>query len=113
MEPPGHGYAHYHTGIDISAAYGAPVRAAADGVVIHTGWLGGDNWGYGNCIIIVDDSTFSTLYGHLSGVAVRPDQTVRQGQVIGYEGSTGNSSGPHLHFEIRVNGEPVNPYGYL
>ena len=113
MEPPGYGYAHYHTGIDIAAAYGSPVVAAAGGVVIHTGWLGGNNWGYGNCIIIVVDNQLSTLYGHLSGVAVGTNQVVRQGQVIGYEGSTGNSSGPHLHFEVRINGNPVNPYGYL
>ena len=113
MEPPGYGYAHFHTGVDIAAAYGSPIVAAAGGVVIHTGWLGGNNWGYGDCIIIVIDNQLSTLYGHLSGVAVGANQIVRQGQVIGYEGSTGNSSGPHLHFEVRVNGNPVNPFGYL
>lgn len=113
MEPPGHGYAHWHTGIDIAAGYGSPIRAAASGVVIQAGWLGGGNWGYGNSIIIVHDGTYSTLYGHLSGVAVGVDQAVRQGQVIGYEGSTGNSTGPHLHFEVRVNGNPVNPSAYL
>lgn len=113
MEPPGHGYAHFHTGIDIAAAYGAPVHAAAAGMVIHTGWFSGSNWGYGNCIIIVHNGTISTLYGHLSGYAVSANQYVQQGQVIGYEGSTGNSSGPHLHFEVRVNGNAVNPYAYL
>jgi len=113
FEPPGHGYAHFHTGIDIAAAYGSAVRAAAGGVIIHTGWFGGGNWGYGDCIIIVHDATFSTLYGHLSGVVVRANEVVHQGQVIGYEGSTGNSSGPHLHFEIRVDGNPVSPNGYL
>jgi murein DD-endopeptidase MepM/ murein hydrolase activator NlpD len=113
MEPPGHGYAHFHTGIDIAAAYGTPVHAAAAGVVIHTGWFTGGNWGYGNCIIIVHNGTISTLYGHLSGYAVSANQYVQQGQVIGYEGSTGNSSGPHVHFEVRVNGNAVNPYAYL
>jgi murein DD-endopeptidase MepM/ murein hydrolase activator NlpD len=113
MEPPGHGYAHFHTGLDIAAAYGAPVRAAAAGVVIHTGWFSGGNWGYGNCIIIVHNGIYSTLYGHLSGYAVGQNQYVQQGQVIGYEGSTGNSSGPHLHFEVRVNGNAVNPSAYL
>jgi murein DD-endopeptidase MepM/ murein hydrolase activator NlpD len=113
MEPPGHGYAHFHTGIDIAAAYGTQVHAAAAGVVIHTGWFSGGNWGYGNCIIIVHNGTISTLYGHLSGYAVSANQYVQQGQVIGYEGSTGNSSGPHVHFEIRINGNAVNPYAYL
>lgn len=113
MEPPGQGYAHFHTGVDIAAAYGTPVHAAAAGVVIHTGWFTGGNWGYGNCIIIVHNGALSTLYGHLSGYAVSANQYVQQGQVIGYEGSTGNSSGPHVHFEVRVNGNAVNPYAYL
>jgi murein DD-endopeptidase MepM/ murein hydrolase activator NlpD len=113
MEPPGHGYAHFHTGLDIAAGYGTPVHAAAAGVVIHVGWFSGANWGYGNCIIIVHNGTYSTLYGHLSGYAVSQNQYVQQGQVIGYEGSTGNSSGPHVHFEVRVNGEAVNPLAYL
>jgi len=113
MEPPLNGYAHFHTGLDISTAYGTPVRAAAAGVVIHTGWFSGWNWGYGNCIIIVHNGTISTLYGHLSGYTVSANQYVQQGQIIGYEGSTGNSTGPHLHFEVRVNGTAVNPLAYL
>lgn len=113
MEPPGNGYAHFHTGLDFAAGYGAPIRASAAGVVIHVGWFSGGNWGYGNCIIIVHNGAISTLYGHLSGYAVSTNQYVQQGQVIGYEGSTGNSSGPHLHFEVRVNGNAVNPSAYL
>lgn len=113
FEPPGHGYAHFHTGIDIADPIGTPIRAAAAGVVIHVGAFDGWNWGYGNNIIIVHNSTFSTLYAHMRSYAVSQNQYVQQGQVIGYIGMTGNTTGPHVHFEIRVNGNTVNPSAYL
>jgi murein DD-endopeptidase MepM/ murein hydrolase activator NlpD len=99
----------FHPGIDICAYYGAPVRAAADGTVESAGWDGG----YGNCITIYHRDGIESLYGHLSGFAVKAGEKVKKGQVIGYEGSTGEATGPHVHFEIRVNGTPVNPLTYL
>ena len=103
-------YAHFHTGIDIAGPNGAPVHAAGPGQVITAGW---DRWGYGNYIIIAHSPSLATLYGHMSRFAVSQGAVVKQGQVIGYEGSTGNSTGPHVHFEVRVNGNFVNPLGYL
>jgi murein DD-endopeptidase MepM/ murein hydrolase activator NlpD len=96
-----------HTGIDFAAPMGAPVLAAAAGEVFHAGWLGG----YGRCIIILHGDGISTLYGHCSVIEenVRPGEFVRRGQVIGRVGSTGFSTGPHLHFEVRKNGVPINP----
>jgi murein DD-endopeptidase MepM/ murein hydrolase activator NlpD len=94
-----------HTGVDIGAASGTPIKAAADGVIIHAARWGG----YGNCIIIDHGQSTATLYGHCSSLAVSRGQQVNQGQVIGYVGSTGLSTGPHLHFEVRRNGTPVNP----
>ncbi len=98
-----------HTGIDIGAASGTPIQAAASGTVNSAGW----NGGYGNCVIIDHGDGLATLYGHQSRIAVSAGQKVNQGDVIGYVGSTGNSTGPHLHFETRVNGEPQNPMNYL
>jgi murein DD-endopeptidase MepM/ murein hydrolase activator NlpD len=98
-----------HTGIDIAAGYGAPIVAAKSGTVISAGW----NGGYGQATIIDHGGGFSTLYGHQSRIAVSDGQTVSQGQVIGYEGCTGHCTGPHLHFETRVNGSPQNPINYL
>jgi murein DD-endopeptidase MepM/ murein hydrolase activator NlpD len=98
-----------HTGIDLQAPTGTPVFAAANGTVIFAGW---SNWGYGNSIVLAHGSMF-TLYGHLSAINVRCGQQVSAGTPIGAVGSTGNSSGPHLHFEIRPNGVPVNPVQYL
>lgn len=100
-------YQRLHTGLDIGAAYGAGVYAAAPGEVFLAGWRGG----YGRCIILLHDrgGEVSTLYGHLSKVFVSPGQTVRRGQLIGAVGSTGLSTGPHLHFEVRRNGRPVPP----
>jgi murein DD-endopeptidase MepM/ murein hydrolase activator NlpD len=98
-----------HEGIDISASTGTPIRAAAAGSVIVAGWSGG----YGNLVVIDHGGGVSTAYGHQSAIGSGVGQTVAQGQVIGYVGSTGNSTGPHLHFEVRINGSPVDPMGYL
>jgi murein DD-endopeptidase MepM/ murein hydrolase activator NlpD len=97
-----------HEGIDIAAGYGTPIHAAAAGTVIYAGWMGG----YGNLIIIDHGGGLATAYGHQSSFAVGGG-TVSQGQVIGYVGCTGHCFGPHVHFEVRVNGSPVDPLGYL
>ncbi len=94
-----------HSGIDIGADYGTPIQAAADGVVLFAGWYGG----YGNAIILDHGSGLSTLYAHCSAMYVALNQHIQRGQVIGAVGATGYATGPHLHFEIRVNGVPVNP----
>jgi murein DD-endopeptidase MepM/ murein hydrolase activator NlpD len=99
------GYARMHTGIDFAAPLGTPIRAVADGRVLWATWRGG----YGRCIILLHNGGVATLYGHCSEIFVYPGQTVKAGQPIGATGNTGLSTGPHLHFEIRVNGLPVNP----
>lgn len=98
-----------HSGIDIGAGYGAPIRAAQDGTVI----LAGYNGGYGNCVVIDHGGGLSTLYGHMSSVDASEGQSVDAGDYIGDVGSTGNSTGPHLHFETRVGGDAENPMRYL
>jgi murein DD-endopeptidase MepM/ murein hydrolase activator NlpD len=98
-----------HEGIDLGAAYGSPIAAAASGVVIYAGWEGG----YGNLTVIDHGGGLATAYGHQSRIAVSVGQSVAQGEIIGYVGSTGHSTGPHLHFEVRVNGQAVDPLGYL
>lgn len=103
------GDSRFHSGIDIAGDYGDPIRAAASGTVIYAGWISG----YGNAVIIDHGGGVTTLYGHNQSLAVSEGQTVAQGQVISYCGSTGNSTGPHCHFEVRVNGEPVSPLSYL
>ena len=107
--PFGWRWGRMHEGIDIAAAEGTQIRAAASGTVIYAGWLGG----YGNLVVIDHGGGIATAYGHQSGIAAGNGAYVAQGQVIGYVGSTGHSTGPHLHFEVRVNGVPVDPLGYL
>jgi len=99
-----------HNGIDIGAPSGTPIHAAADGIVYFAGW---NNGGYGNLIMIDNGSGIVTMYAHLSGFASSSNQIVYRGDIIGYVGSTGNSTGPHLHFEVRVNGTPQNPRGWF
>ena len=98
-----------HQGIDISASTGTPIRAAKAGVVITAGTMGG----YGNVVIVSHGGGFSTLYAHQSRLGCEQGQEVAQGEIIGYVGSTGHSTGPHLHFETRVNGAAQNPMRYL
>jgi murein DD-endopeptidase MepM/ murein hydrolase activator NlpD len=98
-----------HEGIDIAVASGTPVAASASGTVIVAGWVGG----YGNLVVVDHGGGIATAYGHNTSVAVGVGQSVAQGQVIAYSGSTGHSTGPHVHFEVRVNGSPVDPLGYL
>ena len=100
---------HMHAGIDISAPGGTPIRAADSGRVVLLGFTGG----YGNFTCVQHTSSMSTCYAHQSGYATSNGASVRQGQVIGYVGSTGHSTGNHLHFEVRINGSAVNPMGYL
>ena len=105
---------HYHSGIDIAAPYGTPVMAADGGIAHNFDMV--CSWGlcgFGHYVVLVHAGGFTSLYGHLSGWAVSDGAVVPQGTVIGYEGSTGNSTGPHLHFEIDLNGTPVNPMAYL
>ena len=106
---PIYGDSRYHSGMDIAGDYGDPIVAAAAGIVTYSGWISG----YGYAVIIDHGGGISTLYGHNEALAVGEGQTVSQGQVIAYCGSTGNSTGPHCHFEVREGGEPVDPMGYL
>ena len=110
FEPPYGGYKHFHTGIDLVERFGSPVFAADDGIVAVVGSSGS---GYGNYVVIAHAGGFDTLYGHLSSILVRAGQRVTQGTPVGLEGSTGNSTGPHLHFELRVGQKPVDPAPYL
>ena len=103
------GTQRYHSGLDIGGDYGLPIVAAASGTVIHSGWISG----YGYTVIIDHGGGITTLYGHNSSLSVDVGDVVSQGQTIALCGSTGNSTGPHCHFEVRENGEPVSPYGYL
>ncbi len=103
------GFSSFHTGIDRAAPIGTGVRAANSGAVIFAGW---NSWGYGNLIVLAH-GPFLTLYGHLSSIAVRCGQSIPAGSVIGGVGSTGNSSGPHLHFEIRYGQTPQDPCATL
>jgi murein DD-endopeptidase MepM/ murein hydrolase activator NlpD len=107
--PYGMRWGSLHPGIDIGAGAGTPVNAAAGGRVIVAGYSGG----YGNLTVIDHGNGIATAYAHQSSLAASAGQQVGQGQVVGYVGSTGSSTGPHLHFEVRVNGSPVDPLGYL
>ena len=107
--PFGMRWGRMHEGIDIGVPNGTPIHAAASGRVIYAGWMDG----YGNLVAIDHGRGLSTAYGHQSRIAVSNGQTVSQGQVIGYVGCTGHCFGPHLHFEVRINGTPVDPMGYL
>jgi murein DD-endopeptidase MepM/ murein hydrolase activator NlpD len=99
------GYVRMHAGLDLAASYGSPIVAAADGRVLLAGWSGG----YGNLVRIAHAGGLQTMYGHMSRIVARSGQAVRQGQLIGYVGSTGLSTGPHLHYEVLRNGRPVDP----
>jgi murein DD-endopeptidase MepM/ murein hydrolase activator NlpD len=106
---PIYGTVRMHNGIDLRGGFGTPILAAADGEVVWAGPRGG----YGNMTVIDHGTSLATAYGHQQTILVQVGQQVTRGQVIGLVGSTGMSTGPHLHFEVRVNGVPVNPLGYL
>jgi murein DD-endopeptidase MepM/ murein hydrolase activator NlpD len=98
-----------HTGVDLTAPRGTPVRSAADGIVVHTEWMSG----YGRLVIVDHGNGLQTYYGHLSRFLVIPGQEVRRGQVIAQSGASGRVTSPHLHYEVRMGGTPVNPYPFL
>jgi len=110
FEPPLGSYAHFHTGVDLAAPEGTPVAAAADGIVLAVGGTAG---GYGNYVILAHGGGLETLYAHLQRSTVALGQKVTAGALIGYEGSTGFSTGPHLHFEVRLDGAVVDPALYI
>lgn len=99
----------FHNGVDIASPYGTPIGAACDGVVSSTGWMGG----FGNAVIIEHRNGYRTLYGHMSSITVRPGQKVKAGNFVGRVGSTGWSTGPHLHFTLSQNGRYINPLQVL
>jgi murein DD-endopeptidase MepM/ murein hydrolase activator NlpD len=99
------GYERFHAGVDLGAPQGTPIVAAADGRVVSAGWAGG----YGRAVAILHGGGIETKYGHMSRIIAYAGETVRRGEVIGYVGSSGLSTGPHLHFEVMKNGRPVNP----
>ena len=99
----------WHSGIDLTAGYGTPIRAARSGRVVSCSW----NGGYGNAVVIKHQNGFQTLYGHCSKIYVKKNQYIKKGQTIAAVGSTGISTGPHLHFEVRKGGRAVNPLRYL
>ncbi|WP_264324371.1 murein hydrolase activator EnvC family protein [Romeriopsis navalis] len=103
------GYAKFHAGLDFAADYGEVIRSAAPGYVIFAGWYGG----YGNTVIVDHGNGVTTLYAHADGLYVEEGQQVQRGEPIALVGSTGLSTGPHLHFELRSNGEPVDPLPYM
>jgi len=108
-QDPFNGEGAFHAGIDISCQYGQPILAPADGTVTYADFYNG----YGRLIEVDHGNGIQTRYGHLSGFAVTDGQTVRKGQVIGYVGMSGRSTGAHLHYEVRIHDTPVNPYKYL
>jgi murein DD-endopeptidase MepM/ murein hydrolase activator NlpD len=98
-------YSRFHAGIDFGAPWGSPIVAAADGQVVGAGYAGG----YGRQVRIVHEGGLMTTYSHMSSIVAQPGMPVRQGQVVGYVGSSGLATGPHVHFEVRIGGRPVNP----
>lgn len=108
-QDPFSGEGAFHTGVDISAPLGTPVHAAADGIVYHAEWAGA----YGKMVIIDHGNGMRTFYAHLSRFEVVPGQEIRRGEILGFSGATGRVTAPHLHFEVRMGGSPVNPYPYL
>ncbi|MFN7924710.1 MAG: M23 family metallopeptidase [Bryobacteraceae bacterium] len=103
------GHGAFHSGVDLEAGYGSAVRTAADGVVIHASW----NGSYGKLVVVDHGGGLQSFYAHLSRADVIPGQEVRRGQIVGAAGSTGRSTGAHLHYEVRQNGTPINPYIFL
>lgn len=99
----------FHKGLDIAVAYGSPVKCAAAGKVIFAGVKGG----YGNCVIVEHGNGLATLYGHLSEILVEANDRVKVGQIIAKSGNTGRSTGPHLHYEVHKNNQPINPRLFL
>jgi len=108
-EHPRTGADDFHSGIDLSISPGTPVRATADGIVSYSGWHGGN----GNLVVLEHGHGFSTFYAHNKTTNVKIGQKVKRGDIISYSGSTGNSTGPHVHYEIWKDGKPINPSGYL
>jgi murein DD-endopeptidase MepM/ murein hydrolase activator NlpD len=98
-----------HTGVDITAPMGTPIKATADGIVMFANW----NYGYGRCVIVDHGNGYQTLYGHMSHIDVIDGQEIRQGETVGLVGSSGRSTGTHVHYEVRVHSTPVNPYKFL
>jgi murein DD-endopeptidase MepM/ murein hydrolase activator NlpD len=103
------GEGEFHTGVDISAPTGTPVQATADGIVVHAEWSAG----YGRLVIIDHGGGIETYYAHLSRFYAQTGQEVRRGEIVGLVGSSGRVTAPHLHYEVRLGGGPVNPYPYL
>ncbi len=99
----------FHKGVDISTSYGSPILAPADGTVE----VAEDENGYGRCVKIDHGHGITTVFGHMASYTVSPGEQVRRGDVIGYVGLSGRSTGPHVHYEVRIHGTPVNPYAYL
>jgi murein DD-endopeptidase MepM/ murein hydrolase activator NlpD len=99
----------FHKGVDLTAPRGTPVHVTADGVVLKAQWDGG----YGKLVVVDHGNGIETYYAHLSQFMVIPGQEVRRGQVVALSGGTGHATGPHLHYEVRLSGIPVNPYKYL
>ena len=106
---PFRGNTRRHAGVDLAGPIGTPIHATADGIVSKAEWFGG----YGQFIEIEHGGAFQTRYGHMSRLNVTENQRVRKGEIIGYMGSTGRSTGSHLHYEVRINGEAVNPIPYM
>jgi murein DD-endopeptidase MepM/ murein hydrolase activator NlpD len=110
FSPDGENHGEFHSGVDISASMGTPVRSAADGVVEYAAYRPD---GYGKMVVIDHGNGLSTWYAHLSSFEVIPGQEIRQGEILAYSGATGRVTAPHLHYEVRQGGVAVNPYSYL